>query len=299
MREALYHPQRGYYRSGRDVFGKAGDFYTAEQLQPVFGILIARLVRHMFHELGEPEDFTVVELGAGRAEMRAAFSDFRYHPVEVGQALPDRITGVVFANEFFDALPVDVACWRKGAYKEVLVAERDGHRFWVEGERPRPEIEQYLERYVGVEQEGAWAEANLEALDWVRRIAAALDNGYLLAIDYGYTRREAVRFPSGTLMSYRRHQALEDVLNQPGERDLSAHVNFTALQEQLALLGFTGIRLEPLGLTLLRAGQQDHFREALEAAAPAEARERRSQLKTLLFEMGECYRTLEARKGGK
>src|SRR4051812_1533490 len=74
MEVALYHPEHGYYRNTHDPFGKAGDFYTAEQIQPVFGILIAELLAQFERELESPEDFTVVELGAGRQEMSGEFS---------------------------------------------------------------------------------------------------------------------------------------------------------------------------------------------------------------------------------
>src|SRR6185295_7218242 len=83
MELALYHPRHGYYRRRRDPFGKAGDFYTAEQLQPVFGILIASRVRQIYRQMAEPAHFTVVELGAGRGEMSQAFSEWRYVPADL------------------------------------------------------------------------------------------------------------------------------------------------------------------------------------------------------------------------
>jgi SAM-dependent MidA family methyltransferase len=73
-------------------------------LQPVFGILMAARIRQLYREMGEPRDFTVVELGAGRREMAAAFSEWRYVPVEIDSGeLPEHFRGVVFSNEFFDA----------------------------------------------------------------------------------------------------------------------------------------------------------------------------------------------------
>src|SRR5581483_5973333 len=89
MEVALYHPEHGYYRHPRDPFGKQGDFFTAEQLQPVFGILIAARIRQLHRAVGEPPDFTVVELGAGRREMAPYFAEWRYIPIDVdGGALP-------------------------------------------------------------------------------------------------------------------------------------------------------------------------------------------------------------------
>ena len=83
MSAALYHSELGYYRRARDPFGKDGDFYTAEQIQPVFGILIAQRIRQLWRTMGEPADFTVVELGAGRGEMAEAFAEWRYIPVDL------------------------------------------------------------------------------------------------------------------------------------------------------------------------------------------------------------------------
>src|SRR5207302_1268688 len=111
MEVALYHPEHGYYRRARDPFGKEGDFFTAEQLQPVFGILIAARIRQLYREMGEPSDFVVVELGAGRGEVEQALA-CPYVPVEIDRGdLPSRFRGVVFSNEFFDALPVHRVIW--------------------------------------------------------------------------------------------------------------------------------------------------------------------------------------------
>lgn len=294
---ALYHPQHGYYRR-QDPFGKAGDFYTAEQLQPVFGILIARRVGALWEEMGKPEEFTIVELGAGRAEMAQAFSAYRYLPVDIGRgALPQRFSGVVFANEFFDALPVEVAICRPGRFREMRVGW-SGERFvWSEGGAVKAEVEEYLARYAMVREDGDLVEVNLEALGWLERIARHLERGFVLTVDYGYTARELARFPRGTLMSYRRHAALEDVLAEPGQRDITAHVPFTALEEHGKLHGLEPVRFETLARTLLEAGEADEFAAALAGETAAEQARRRLQLKTLLFGMGETFRVLLQRKG--
>lgn len=297
MELALYHPEHGYYRRGRDPFGRAGDYFTAEQLQPVFGILVARLLRGLGEQLGRPEDFTVVELGAGRREMAEAFAAWRYVAVEVGEAPPEAVTGVVFANEFFDALPVDQAVRRAGRWRLMRVGW-EGERFvWVEGEPVEGAAAEYLERYAPFAEEGSRAEVHLEALQWMERIARILARGFLLAMDYGYTRREAVRFPEGTLMSYRRHRALEDVLEAPGETDITSHVPFSALIEHGEACGLETLRLERLGRMLLEAGEADGFAEALQGEG-AERLRRALQLKTLLFAMGESFYALLARKKG-
>lgn len=297
MELALYHPELGYYRRQRDPFGKDGDFYTAEQLQPVFGTLIAARLRALLEEMGIAGGATVVELGAGRGEMAEAFRDFHYAPVDIGRGEPPaRFRGAVFANEFFDALPVEVGVKRGGAYRELRVAA-EGDRFvWTEGGPMSAEAEDYIARYLGPRNEGEIVEVNLEALLWLERAARSLETGVLLTIDYGYTRREFARFPQGTLMSYRKHQALEDALSDPGERDITAHVCFTALAEHGARCGLEAAPLESLARTLLDAGQADQFAAAL---GGGDDMRRRLQLKTLLFGMGETFRTLIQRKGAR
>lgn len=298
MEVALYHPEAGYYRRGRDPFGKGGDYFTAEQLQPVFGILVAARIRQLWEEMGSPEDFEVVELGAGRREMAEALKEFRYWAVDLDTpSWPERFRGVVFSNEFFDALPVDVAVRRGSEFIEQLVAWREDRFVWVAGEKLEGERAEYAARYQREAEEGAWLEIGLDALRWLEQIADRLESGYVLTIDYGYTAKEIRRFPQGTLMSYRRHRASEDVLAEPGERDITAHVAFTALQERGEELGLGTVRLESLAATLAAAGEPDGFRAALDGANEAEQLRRRLQLKTLLFGMGERFRTLIQRKG--
>ncbi len=299
MEAALYHPEFGYYRRARDPFGREGDFYTAEQLQPVFGILIAARIRYLFEEMGRPPDFRVVELGAGRGEMAKALSSFHYVSVEIDDPMPERFTGVVFSNEFFDALPVHVAVHRGTSWNEMRISRRDQCFAWEEcGEAPE-EVRRYLDRYAGSPEEGNLCEANLDALRWLEEIAARLERGYVFTIDYGYTARELIRFPQGTLMSYHRHTAAENVLSGAGERDITAHVNFTSLRDHGERSGLETIRFESLARTLLDAGEADQFAAALSSGEEAERMRRTLQLKTLLYGMGETFRTLLQKKAAK
>jgi SAM-dependent MidA family methyltransferase len=297
MEAALYHPEFGYYRKPRDPFGTGGDFYTAEQLQPVFGILIAQRIRMLRDLMGAPEDFTVVELGAGRREMKEALTEFRYIPVDLGTGgLPDHIRGVIFSNEFFDALPVHAAVLRGNTARELRIGFENDVFTWVESGAAPEEVECYRKRYLGALSDGQIFEVNLDALGWMDRITALLEAGYVLSIDYGYTAAELPRFPTGTLMAYRRHQAFEDVLKDPGEQDITAHVCFTALEEYGKRLGLGTEASEPLARTLISAGEADQFAAALAAPAADEQMRRRLQLKQLLFGMGETFRTLLQRK---
>ncbi len=297
MEVALYHPEHGYYRRPHERFGKAGDFFTAEQIQPLCGRLIAAHVRRLWEAMGHPQDFTVVELGAGRGEMAEAFSLWRYVPVEIASgALPERFRGVVFSNEFFDALPVDVLVFRGGVLREQRVTLEQDRFVWTTGGPAPPELDDYLRRYFPPPEEGRCFEACLDALRWMERIGRALEEGWVCTIDYGLTRTEALRFSCGTLMSYRRHAAREQVLEEPGSQDITAHVNFTALAEYGDACGLRAERLETLSQTLLAAGARDQFASALGSAAPAQELRLRLQLKTLLYSMGETFRVLWQRR---
>ncbi len=265
MELALYHPELGYYRRrDRDPFGKHGDFYTASQVQPVFGRVIARAIRNLRTRMGDPGNFTVVELGPGRGEMKAALEEFHYLPVEVGSELPRSITGVVFSNEFFDALPVRIRVQTDGESRERFVVAANGVFAFA------PEQSETAE------------ELHDCGIDWMKRIAASLDRGFVLTIDYGYTNREKIRFPQGTLMSYRAHHATEDVLTDPGERDITSHVPFDVLREAA---GLEVERFETLSQFMMRIGEEDHFAELVKGGFE-------EQLKTLLFGMGETFRVL-------
>jgi SAM-dependent MidA family methyltransferase len=287
MELALYDPHHGYYRRNRDPFGKHGDFYTAEQLQPVFGVLIRRLV----DQLLVPGD-VVVELGAGRREMAEHFSGLNYVPIDIScGSIPDRFSGIVFANEFFDALPVEVAVFRRGLWRQMCVDLHEEKFTWIGNGPVSTLVEEYLARFGPDPEEEVVAEINLDALAWIDDLDRRIERGRLIAIDYGYTQRELVRFPQGTLMSYRRHLASPDVLDTPGERDITAHVNFTAMIEHAGERGFQVERFESLGQTLLDTGEADQFASALEAPGGT-----MQQLKTLLFGMGESFRTLILKK---
>jgi SAM-dependent MidA family methyltransferase len=231
--------------------------------------------------------------------MAEAFTGFPYFPVDVAAGeLPARFSGVVFSNEFFDALPVDAAVRRGDAFREMRIDWREERLVWAEGPPLSGESAEYAERYLATVEDGSWVEINLEALRWIELIAARLDRGYVFTIDYGFTTRELARHPRGTLMSYLRHAASEDILTDPGERDITAHVPFTALQDHGARFGLETVRFERLARTLIAAGEPDSFAAALAPGSAESGLQRRLQLKTLLFGMGETFRTLLQRKTG-
>lgn len=296
MELALYAPGAGYYVRGRDPFGVHGDFFTAEQLQPVFGILAGQFIESIRERAGDPSSFRVVQLGAGRAEMSEALARFGYEGVDVGRGeFPSRVSGVVFANEFFDALPAHLVVRRSGVFRNIRVQFNDGRFVPVDAERAEGATLAYLERYFASAEDDATIEVHLRGLDWMDRIAAALD-GWLILIDYGYTSREWIRHTAGTLMSYRAHTASPDVFDDPGNRDITSHVPFTVLSDRAQERGLNVERFQTLATFLLDAGEKDQFSAALAGATERETIRRRMQLKTLLYSLGETFRVLVASK---
>lgn len=298
MELALYHPVCGYYASGRDPFGKSGDFYTNSQMQPVFGRLLAQQIDRWRRETGSSGRFEVVEMGPGRGEtgneVKRCLPGLEWTGVDLGDSLPARpVTGVFFCNEFFDALPVDVVERRDGSWFERRVGLAGDRFVW---ERAGPVA---ARRGLPRLADGTCIETCDRQAEAVERIATVLERGWLLAIDYGYTRDEVERggrFRDGSLMGYASHRADPDVLAGPGRRDITAHVNFSALADAGRAAGFEVGPLRSQQAFLLDVGRADEFAFALAGRSERARRDRRLQLKSLLFGLGETFRVLAMRK---
>ncbi len=301
MEEVLRH----YYSSERNPIGIDGDFYTSADLDPIFG----RLLAHQFVRMGrEFDSFTLVELGAGKGLLAhdiLRHTSFPYMILERSPAmrrrqeqlleeyhvtwideLPKGLTGCIFSNEFFDALPVHRIVRRGGVLREIYVTEKFEE---VEGELQVP-IEAPL-------AEGQTAEINLEARKWVRRIAASLDRGYHVAIDYGYVHNEFYAQPHGTLMCYWRHQATENPYIRIGEQDMTAHVNFSDLIEEGTAASLQTVRFGTQMDFMIELGILDEVQK-LAQAGDAASMQRLIKIKKLILpgSMGERFKTLVQNK---
>jgi SAM-dependent MidA family methyltransferase len=281
MEIALYDPERGYYRGAAARPGRGGDFLTAPEAHPIFGMAVARFVADLWLALDRPARLTIREHGAGDgalaeplltgldADGSGALGAVRYRVVEVEPARtaavrarlesagrtgiiePDDggpIDGLIIANEVLDALPTHRVVVRDGVLREILVGPApDDGLIDVEAPPSTPLLARRLADE-GIDlAEGQQAEICLAVDTWVARVAAGLRRGVVLLVDYGYPAAELydpARRSAGTLAAYLRHQVHDDPYRAVGRQDLTAHVDVTAVERAAAKA-----RLEHLGTT--------------------------------------------------
>jgi len=336
MELALYAPGLGYYSAGAQKFGAAGDFVTAPELSPLFGRSLARQAAEVLGQTGGevlelgagsgrlaldllrglaeldalPARYAILELSAElRERQRALFAreapDLlpRLHWLD---ALPERFAGLVLANEVLDALPVHLVQHRAGAWFERGVsltphssAEGSGHIDFIWQERPLTEGPLF-DAASQLAIEGDYlTEINLAAPALIRSLAARLERGVLLFLDYGFPRAEYYhpQRSQGTLMCHYRHHAHADPFHLPGLTDITAHVDFTAVAEAgfdagLSLMGYTSQAnfLINCGITDLLQGQS--------ATDPAYIRQAAALQKLMSpAEMGELFKVIALGRG--
>lgn len=237
----------------------------------------------MWQRLGEPDKCWIVEQGAHdgrlacdilewcRAEAPVFFEAIHYAIVQAAGAMrikqesgPEadflsRITwfedlgalaaakpaGVFFSNELVDAFPVRSITRRAGAWLEQHVGIENGALCWIDLPIQDKELLRAIETQELPAIEGYTTEMNLRARAWIGDVARAMQRGYVVTIDYGYPASlyYAPHRTSGTLTAFVKHHAVNDVLAEPGQRDITAHVDFTALarggeEAGFATLGF-------------------------------------------------------------
>ena len=253
MQMALYEPGYGYYVSGPARMGWAGDYFTSTDVSTLFAHCLGRQLYQFWEKLKRPAPFVVLEQGAGRGHLAegvrswatkeaadfAAALIYEATDIRAGQnsLLPSERprSHALLSNELIDALPVHVVEVRARQLYEVYVAYEDGHLRELLGEPSSTEVEAYLDnaRIPWRTFPDGWrAEINLEAIHWLEQTISLLyPHGFILAIDYGAKARELYtpERRRGTLMCYYQHQANERPLALPGEQDITAHVDFSAL----------------------------------------------------------------------
>ena len=274
MEVALYWSRGGYYTSRTSV-GAQGDFFTAPATHPLFGTLIALQLQQQWEALDRPAPFWVLELGSGNgqlghdvltsspnlapefsATLRYAFVDRAAVPGVEGElpqpaqghihrvcasTLPLRqVVGCILANELLDALPVHRVTVQGGQLQEVYVTlDREESFQEVIGEPSTPALVKRFEELGVTLPEGYRTEVNLCLEPWLEEVAATLERGFLVLIDYGHPaeRLYSAERHRGTLRCYYKHTLNANPYQHVGGQDIGVHVDFTTLVRKAESLG--------------------------------------------------------------
>lgn len=315
MELALYDPEQGYYATNQVQIGVAGDFFTSPHLCPDFGELLAEQFLDMWRVMGQPEPFTLVEMGAGQglvaadvlkylatrkqsadssdgyavfwaalryvivekaegliAAQQRLLKPFQFAPGKVQwmsfEQLPEAgMVGCCFSNELVDALPVHQFVVQDGALQEVFVTVDAESRSLTEV-ISTPSTDCLADYLAGQDidisagyENGYRSEINLAALDWLETVSQKLERGYVLTIDYGYLAPQyySPQRQQGTLQCFRSHGAHQDPYAYLGHQDITAHVNFSALEQQGLAQGLTSMGYTQQGLFLMALGLGDRL----------------------------------------
>jgi NADH dehydrogenase [ubiquinone] 1 alpha subcomplex assembly factor 7 len=257
MELCLTHPSHGYYVS-RDPLGREGDFTTAPEVSQMFGELLGLWAASVWRAMDSPPALRLVELGPGRGTMMAdalralrvlppLYQALSIHLVEINPVLREKqkatLSGVrnitwhdhiddvpsgpcvILANEYFDVLPVHQVVKREGGWHErTIEIGADGSLGFGASPEPMPRFEVLLPPLVRAAPVGAVFEWRPDAE--IMKIATRVrdDGGAALIIDYGHLRSDA----GDTFQAIARH-SFTDPLKNPGQADVTAHVDFQAL----------------------------------------------------------------------
>jgi len=307
MEIALTHPVHGYYASGRGAPGREGaDFLTAPETSPYFGRCLAVQVAECWHLLERPVGFTVWEHGAGTGTLARTILDalqqtdlgayaattywlddvaplslVRARSALAGHAdhiacgaPPMGSVGMALANEFVDALPVHRVRLACGRLEEAFVVWEDERSGFAESwaSPSTTHLAETLEADHAILEEGQIAEVGLADVAWIADVAARFDKGYVLIVDYGDVAPALYRpgrFPDGSLMCYYQHTANRLPFAHVGTQDMTAHVDFTALERAANAAGLTTLGLTTQASLLASLGLGEMLYAATQRAANA------------------------------
>jgi len=311
MELALYEPGLGYYAGGSAKLGAPGDFATAPELGTLFARTLARQVAELLQPgeamlefgagsgalaealIGElaPRDYLILETSA---ELRARQEARLGKRVRWIERLPERFRGVMLANEVADAMPVHALAWRANGIMQRGVSDKLA---WAE----RPASGELLAAARRLEVPVPYeSEIGLVGRAWMKLLAARLERGALLVIDYGFPQREYYhpQRTMGTLMCHYRHRAHGDVFFHPGLQDITAHVDFSALAQAARETGLEILGYASQAQFLVNCGVTQVL-EREDAADAARYAPRAAEAQKLLSpaEMGELFKVLAVGRG--
>jgi SAM-dependent MidA family methyltransferase len=303
---ALYHPEFGYYTRAKLPVGKEGDFITGPSLSPAFSFAIGKLCREFVLRNTDVMS-TIVDVGSGGGELVRALEGIegaKVFGVERGESLfdlPRNGAQLLISNELFDALPF-ARLVRRGSELHELTVTKDLD--WGEREADPRYINYFAER--GIElADGQFADVSLEWEAMYAELCRFVERGLIVTFDYGYPGEQLFRSRMrryGTAAAYRGHRVSRDLLSDPGEQDLTAHINFTDLQREGERQGFETIAFMRQAQFLLSLGITEHELftpiQDLERAS-IELMEQRDEARRLVLPdgIGEEIRVLLQAKG--
>jgi SAM-dependent MidA family methyltransferase len=336
MEMVLYEPQMGYYSAGAHKLGSGGDFTTAPEISPLFGAAIANSLLPILEGLqsqGLPTQ--ILEFGAGTGKLAESIISRlhelgicidQYDIIEISPDLAERqqvrlsnlistlgistqsrwlhmmpqaFTGIILANEVIDAIPCDLIIHEDGFWYYRDVAVQDGKFEWKTG---KPVEHKLLPGSLlsGHFPEGYLTELHMQANAWVRHVMQFLHAGLFLTIDYGFPESEYFHTQrhEGTLIAHHRHHAIQDPFYLPGLCDLTSHVEWTQIANNVLAEKASDVFLTNQAAYLLDAGIGDIALEISDPNDPTNFLPISNALQKLLSEaeMGELFKVFACSK---
>lgn len=328
MQAVLYTPQLGYYSGDANKFGRTGDFVTAPEISPLFASAVANQVSQVLaysggdvlelgagtgklaigilqqlNALGQlPDHYYILDVSANLRErqqhnLQKSLPEEVFSRVQWLETLPEALTGVVLGNEVLDAIPVHIVRWKNGQWLERGVAYEQGLRW-----QDRPLQDLSLVTHIDSSQlAGDYiTEVCPAAQGLIASLAAMLQQGLILQIDYGFAAREYYhpQRSQGTLMCHFQHHAHDDPFFNPGLQDITAHVDFTAIAETALAHGLDCAGYTSQAQFLMNCG----ILQMLETVSPEDSAKYLpivAAVQKLLSpaEMGELFKVLALSKG--
>jgi SAM-dependent MidA family methyltransferase len=340
MNLCLYHPEYGYYTGSRPKVGKDGDFYTSSSIGSILGEMIASHIiqwhdmgatAFQFIEWGGGNGQLARQILDGlQRQSPAVYKLIKYRMIEKSdfhqtlqrealrphaekvewltaaqwRQMGSRIRTIIFSNELLDAFPVHRIHQRKGQLYEIYIGWDRERKAFVEKQMAYNDgpLCDYLQLEGITLRDGQTAEINLAAPQWITEMLQWLEEGCLITIDYGDIAEEiyAAHRMNGTLLCYRRHQAVDEPLKYIGEQDITSHVNFSACIRAGKSCGATDWKLQTQREFLVEAGvlsllQEDGGQDPFSLTA-----KRNRAIRQLLWsdQMSELFKVLLQTKKG-
>lgn len=325
METVLYHPDNGYYMKDQLKIGKAGDFYTASNVDDVFAIMCANvfieaveseLVPPMVCEIGggtgrfastvlrewknkSPQTYdklryVLIESSPYHRRLQKEMIDdhsklLQFHSLASAKEAIDEWQGIIFSNELFDAFPVHVVEKREGVIWERFVTMDELDCLQEVGERCQNDrVLNWIEDYHLELAEGQRIEIPVLMTDYIKELSEWVKGGLLFTVDYGYSREEWNEpiHRNGSLRGYYQHRMIENPLRYPGDMDLTTHIHFDALMEAGEANGLKRVAMLRQQEFLLSAGILEYLQEHHDPNPFSEVSKRNRAIRSLLMDTG-------------